>query len=130
MVGPKITRIMEDAGPVDDNSDNSNNSNSNMDIGMSDYDDDDDDGPVVVSSEEIEASFARSSSSFVTPITTTTDTMELLVLRKEYPLLAAAIMPNEDVLMTCARALDEKRDVSLVREAAEYLQQVEQYHLK
>jgi hypothetical protein len=122
MVGPNITRIMEDEdAPVDE-------TNINMDIGMSDYDDDDD-GPVVVSSEEIEASFARSSSSFVTPITTTTETMENIhVLRKEYPLLAAAIMPNEDVLMTCARALDEKGDVSLVREAAAYLQQVEQYH--
>jgi hypothetical protein len=121
MVGPKITRIMEDDAPVDE-------TNINMDIGMSDYDDDDDDdGPVVVSSEEIEASFARSSSSFVTPITTTETKENIHVLRKEYPLLAAAIMPNEDVLMTCARALDEKGDVSLVREAAAYLQQVEQY---
>jgi hypothetical protein len=124
MAGPKITRIMEDDDPVDEN-------NINMDIGMSNYDDDDDDdddGPVVVSSEEIEASFARYSSSFVTPITTTDTKENLHVLRKEYPLLAAAIMPNEDVLMTCARALDEKGDVSLVREAAAYLQQVEQYH--
>ena len=112
---------MEDDAPVDE-------TNMNMDIDMSDYDDDDDDdGPVVVSSEEIEASFARSSSSFVTPITTTETKENINVLRKEYPLLAAAIMPNEDVLMTCARALDEKGDVSLVREAAAYLQQVEQY---
>ena len=113
---------MEDDAPVDE-------TNINMDIGMSDCDDDDDDddGPVVVSSEEIEASFARSSSSFVTPITTTETKENIHVLRKEYPLLAAAIMPNEDVLMTCARALDEKGDVSLVREAAAYLQQVEQY---
>ena len=30
-------------------------------------------------------------------------------------------MQHEDILMTCARALDEKVDVSLVREAGTFL---------
>ncbi len=86
---------------------------------------DDEDGPVVVSSEEIEASMARSAAG-VSTASTTNDLQIKQQLQKDYPLLAAAIMPSEDVLMTCARALDEKTDVSLVREAAAYLENVEQ----
>mmetsp|Transcript_25496 Transcript_25496/g.29200 ORF Transcript_25496/g.29200 Transcript_25496/m.29200 type:complete len:295 (+) Transcript_25496:114-998(+) len=108
--------------------------NKNEDNNNNNDDDDDENGPIVVSSEEIEASLARSTSlSFTISTATTTgtdiNTKELQIrLRKEYPLLAAAIMPHEDVLMTCARALDEKNDVSLVREAACYLKEVEQFH--
>ena len=47
-------------------------------------------------------------------------------VKTAYPLLVASIMPQEDILMTCARALDDARDVSLVREAAAYLEEVEQ----
>jgi A1 cistron-splicing factor AAR2 len=45
--------------------------------------------------------------------------------RSRYPILFAAVQPHEDVLMTCARALEAAADVSLVREAAAYLEQVE-----
>ncbi|KAL3920874.1 MAG: hypothetical protein SGILL_003039 [Bacillariaceae sp.] len=87
-----------------------------------DDDDDDEDGPVMVSSEDIEASLARStneekSARHGVP----------LEIQKAYPLLVAAIQPHEDIVMTCARALDAKTDVSLVREAAAYLEDVEQY---
>ena len=33
--------------------------------------------------------------------------------------------PDEDEVMACARILDEAKDVSLVREAAAYLKEVE-----
>ena len=129
---PTITRIRSNSDDDYDDDDDDNNANKvtgdNMDIDMDDYDDDDDeDGPVMVSSEDIEASLARSSSYAATAATsggmTNTDVLQL---RRDYPLLAAAVMPREDVLMTCARALDEKTDVSLVREAAAYLEEVEQ----
>ena len=45
--------------------------------------------------------------------------------RIDYPLLFAAMSPQEDVVMCAARVLDEQRDVSLVREAAAYLEEVE-----
>jgi len=32
---------------------------------------------------------------------------------------------GEDILMTCARILDEEKDILLVREAASFLQEVE-----
>jgi AAR2 protein len=48
-------------------------------------------------------------------------------IRQRYPILAAAVLDTEDIVMTCARALDEAKDVSLVREAAAYLEQVEAY---
>ena len=51
-----------------------------------------------------------------------------LNIRKRYPLLFAAMDSTsfrEDVLMTCARALDVANDASLVREAAAYLEEVE-----
>lgn len=86
----------------------------------------DEDGPVIVPSSEVEASISRSS-------------MECLQAKKyhtalnqdyeqhrtNYPLLFAAITPQEDVVMTCARVLDAGNDVSLVREAAAYLEEVE-----
>jgi len=127
---PTITRIRS-------NSDISNNSNANandnanqimeIDAGTGNCgwgDDDDEDGPVVVSSEDIEASMARSST--IDPGTTKESMEASNQLRREYPFLAAAMMPSEDVLMTCARVLDEKKDVTLVREAAAYLEEVEQ----
>ena len=96
-------------------------------------DDDDDDMAVVVSSQEIEASLARtantahyelgrgdkSSSSSLS----SNRVDNLLLLRMRYPLLMAALQPHEDVMMLCARVLDEKLDVSLVREAAAYLEE-------
>lgn len=78
-------------------------------------DDSDEDGPVVVSAMEYEALLAR----------TVDSQPEKRHHSQQYPLLFAAIQPHEDVLMTCARALDTHTDVSLVREAAAYLEQVE-----
>jgi AAR2 protein len=82
---------------------------------------DDTDGPVVVSNEEMEASIARSSKSN----TANEVTVYSSEIRNAYPILFAAMIPPEDVLMTCARALYDASDVSLVREAAAYLEQVE-----
>ena len=80
---------------------------------------DDDEGPVVVSEEDVTASLARSSHlggmSAPSP-----------EIRKTHPLLVAAMQPHEDILMTCARGLSDATDVSLVREAASYLENVEQ----
>ena len=39
------------------------------------------------------------------------------------------MQPHEDLLIVCARALDTKSDVSLVREAAAYLLEVEAYNV-
>jgi A1 cistron-splicing factor AAR2 len=83
------------------------------------------DGPVVVSPEDIEASMTRAS----TDLSRAQSKIPLEV-RKDYPLLVAAIQSHEDILMTCARALDEKTDVSLVREAAAYLEDVEQHRVR
>jgi AAR2 protein len=89
-------------------------------------DDNDEDGPVMVDASEIEASLARSAAagSSTTPSHNNAISSEI---QQTYPLLVAAIQPHEDILMTCARALDEKSDVGLVREAAAYLEEVEQY---
>jgi A1 cistron-splicing factor AAR2 len=90
-----------------------------------DSDDDDEDGPVVISNEEVEASFARSSKFSQQVTAPATDAAYPDSIRQQYPLLFAAVMPHEDVLMTCARALDNASDVSLVREAAAFLEQIE-----
>lgn len=90
-----------------------------MDGDMGD-DDDDSDGPVIVGVEEFQASMARTSEQIASLPRLSDD------VRRNYPLLVAAIQPHEDILMTCARALDAKVDVSLVREAAAYLEDIEQ----
>lgn len=86
------------------------------------------DGPViVVSTEEVEASIARSVEMVRRQEKRNVDhAMDTSQFRDRYPMLVAAMDPNtEDLLMTCARALDEAVDVSLVREAAAYLEEVE-----
>ncbi|CAJ1952933.1 unnamed protein product [Cylindrotheca closterium] len=90
------------------------------DDGMEEDDDDDEDAPVVVSTEDVQASLARSSEFANNHSNISKE------IQRGYPLLVAAIMPQEDILMACARILDDKRDVSLVREAAAYLEEVEQ----
>jgi len=82
-------------------------------------DDEDEDAPVVVAVEDVQASLTRSSP---------TGPRQSIPkeIQNSYPMLVAAMMPHEDILMTCARALDEQTDVSLVREAASYLEDVEQ----
>lgn len=76
--------------------------------------------PVVVSNEEVESSLARSSLS--SPLTAQKPLEQFPIsLQRKYPVLFAAKMDHEDILMTCARALDNATDVSLVREAGTFL---------
>lgn len=86
-----------------------------------DGDGDNDEAPIVVTTEEIEASMARSSQS--PAITNKRYPIEQypLEVQKKYPVLFAAKLEHEDIMMTCARALDEQNCVSLVREAGDYL---------
>jgi hypothetical protein len=102
----------------------------------SEYEYNRDDLPVVVSVEEIEESLTRSQNymnelrpySQVTSETSTVDKIDREVLRESYPLLLAAMDSSsgrEDIMMTCARVLYDAVDVSLVREAAAYLEDVE-----
>jgi len=101
-----------------------------------DDDNDDEDGPVIIPFDEIQASMDRSSLSPPPPSpmdTTTTSQRDTVQSERKahgdkYPLLFAAmtiVEEHEDVLMACARILDERLDVSLVREAAAYLEEVE-----
>ena len=93
---------------------------------MNDEDSDDDDAPVIVPSHEIEASISRSSIECShNKKYQTISNNESQQHRLEYPLLFAAIAPHEDTVMACARILDIGNDVSLVREAAAYLEEVE-----
>ena len=95
---------------------------------MEDDDDDNDDGPVVVPLAEVEASLSRSAAAENFAARRkhdqfghdTTDH----TLHQKYPLLYSSISPKEDVVMACARILDDKRDASLVREASLYLEDV------
>lgn len=88
-------------------------------------DEEEDDGPVIVTMEEIEESMERNASS-----KRTFQSDEYRERRDEYPFLFAAISENEDVVMACARILDEQNDATLVREAASYLERVEAHRNK
>ena len=90
---------------------------------MDEVEEDDDDGPVIVDYDQVEASLARTSQ---TPKRQVVNQMHC----EEYPLLYAAMSPQEDEVMACARILDEAKDVSLVREAAAYLEEVEAHRCK
>ena len=94
----------------------------NLSIHENDEDEDDEDGPIVLSTDEINASLERSSNAktFRSPIND-----EKTIHASKYPFLFASMVENEDILMTCARILDEKPDVTSVREAAAYLEEVE-----
>lgn len=87
-------------------------------IDFSDVDFDDEDAPVVVSLDDMEASMARQT---LFPVKQEYPDAH----KRVYPLLFASMQLHEDIVMTCARVLDEKVDVSVVREAAAYLEQVE-----
>jgi A1 cistron-splicing factor AAR2 len=102
--------------------------NTQQDSDEDDEEMDDEDGPVIVPNDEVEASISRSSldaqysQKYGVQIN-----KDIEQHRKEYPLLFAAVTPHEDVVMACARILDAGNDVSLVREAAAYLEDVEAY---
>lgn len=85
--------------------------------------DDESDAPVIVDIGEVEASLARSANARMPGPNGHRDLPSVVI--EHYPLLVAAILPHEDILMTCARALDEKNDVSLVRQSAAYLEDFE-----
>jgi A1 cistron-splicing factor AAR2 len=93
---------------------------------------DDSEGPVVVGLDDLAAAGQRNAAWEQAAVQqrerhgcvpTNDDKASLYGAR--YPILFAAVQPHEDVLMTCARALEAAADVSLVREAAAYLEQVE-----
>ena len=74
-----------------------------------DIGDDDEDGPVIVSNEDIQASLARSSATSFQQQQQQHATIDIpMEVKTAYPLLVASIMPQEDILMTCARALDDE----------------------
>ena len=87
------------------------------------HEDNDEDGPVIVSMEEIEASMDRSSN--LKTVFGINNGKQESFYSSKYPFLFASMMEDEDILMTCARILDEQRDVTAVREAASYLEDVE-----
>merc|ERR1712194_74511 len=90
---------------------------------------DEEDGPVLIPYGEIEASNARSLSQVSQFPKHHDEQMRGFSMKQrhsqEYPLLYASMSPGEDEVMACARILDEKKDVSLVRGAAAYLVEVE-----
>ena len=89
------------------------------DLSTMQVDNHDSDEPVVVPHEQVQASLERSSNP--TPSKPVPPQYYPKSLQDKYPILFAAKMDHEDILMTCARALDAATDVSLVREASEYL---------
>ena len=95
-----------------------------MEHGYNDDDDDEEDGPVIVPYDEFESSLSRSAA-LLNTCPKQVDSAGGAKHRIDYPLLFAAMSPQEDVVMCAARVLDEQRDVSLVREAAAYLEEVE-----
>lgn len=90
-------------------------------------DEDDEDGPVVVPMEEVQASIERSAAIRLRALPTTQNESSSILdnHKQKYPFLFSAVSDGEDVLMACARILDEQGDVTLVREAAAYLEEVE-----
>jgi A1 cistron-splicing factor AAR2 len=104
--------------PIDDDSKERARNYSEKEAAICSINLDDTDGPVVVSHEEYEASLAR-------PTIGINATNYPLEDCRRYPLLLGYMQPDEDVLMVCARILDTRPDVSLVREAAGYLEEVE-----
>ena len=88
---------------------------------------DDGGGPVVVAEADVEASLERSAAAATQASASATHIVSVeedRMNREKYPLIFAAMSPQEDILMCCARVLDGN-DVSLVREAAAYLEAVE-----
>jgi len=76
------------------------------------------DDPVVVTSDEFQASMERIRTTAVIGVRNDDN-------RVSYPLLFAATLEHEDILMACARILDECVDASLLREVTSYLENVE-----
>lgn len=94
---------------------------------MLDEDVEGEDGPVIVPYKEIEASLDRSSLLSNQKHFSIDESARNKNLERAYPCLfaAKATNPHEDIFMTCARILESASDVSLVREAAAYLEELE-----
>jgi A1 cistron-splicing factor AAR2 len=91
---------------------------------------DNEDGPTMVSWEDVQASMERSQVAEELAQNKHDDVPNHIHEERErygqtYPLLFAAMMEKEDIVMACARILGDSSDVSLVREAANYLEHVE-----
>lgn len=87
-------------------------------------------GPTIVSMDEVNASLHRSILQTRYKSHRQVDDANSQVnveMKERFPLLVAAMDPygTEDLVMVCARVVDQAVDVSLVREAAAYLEQVE-----
>jgi A1 cistron-splicing factor AAR2 len=85
--------------------------------------DDDSEGPMIVEMDDYEAALQRNQAT--NPATVSHSVPYAPAIATNYPILWAAKQEHEDLVMTCARALEEANDVSLVRQAADYLEQVE-----
>lgn len=92
---------------------------------MHDSDDDDEDGPVIIGLEEYQASMERNATIESPMILNDESITDMNKYKSDYPFLFAAMESGEDILMACARILDEKKDVTLVREAADFLENIE-----
>lgn len=121
----KITALESEATQPNVKSHNAKLSEDQVDIDEIDGED----GPVVVPSSEVEASISRSLVELhqTQKYRCLRDGDNEYDLRQSYPLLYAAVAPQEDLVMCCARILDDRNDVSLVREAASYLENVESH---
>jgi A1 cistron-splicing factor AAR2 len=113
-----------------DNSREMESGDTKMDGADNDEDDDsDEDGPVIVEMQDVQASYERIAALSRSTLTLHNDSDHDHDSdrrhRVQYPFLFAAISNDEDIVMACARILDEQRDVTLVREAAAYLEDVE-----
>ncbi|GAX28140.1 hypothetical protein FisN_6Lh043 [Fistulifera solaris] len=88
-----------------------------------DESDDDSEGPMIVDMDDYEAAIQRNQAT--QRVTVSHFVPYAPEIATNFPILWAAKQEHEDLVMTCARALEEANDVSLVRQAADYLEQVE-----
>lgn len=120
---PRIQSVHNDDDDGDDDFDD-NAKEVDHDSDGDDIDDDDgSEGPMIVDTDDYEAALQRNQQS--NRAFSTSSIYYTPEIAKNYPILWAAKQDHEDLVMTCARALEEANDVSLVRQAADYLQQVE-----
>lgn len=118
----QVMQMESTASPSTNDNDNLKN---NQMLEMHDSDDDDEDGPVIVGLEEYQASMERNATIESSIILNDENITDMKKYKNDYPFLFAALESGEDILMACARILDEKKDVTLVREAANFLENIE-----
>jgi A1 cistron-splicing factor AAR2 len=116
----QVMQMESNASPPTNDNDNLKNIG-NLEM----HDSDDDDGPVIIGLEEYQASMERNATIEKSLILTDESITDMNKYKNDYPFLCAAMESGEDILMACARILDEKKDVTLVREAANFLENIE-----